>query len=118
MPTYTAKCHSCGTGHTYIRKVEDRADTPVCCGVNAEKQLDTPQIGALAGSVQFVADAYGKQQWIETGTDLKRFMKENKLVTPGEGEERAVDARRNREIETDKKLDQAIDKAIEVTNFK
>ena len=116
MPTYTAKCPVCSTHHDYVRRVADREDTPSCCETRTVKQLATPQISAMAftGHKGFVADATGTPQWIDSGSDLKRYMKENSFVSPGEGEERAVDARRNREIETDKKLDQAIDKALAI----
>lgn len=113
MPMYSAKCDVCNTTHSYVRRIADRNETPVCCGVAMLKVLDTPQLGALSTrcSGGFVAQATDEPTWLESGTDVKRYMKDNSLVTSEEGKERASDAVRNREINLDRALDQAIDKA-------
>jgi predicted nucleic acid-binding Zn ribbon protein len=114
MPTYTAKCSVCSTHHDYVRRVADRDDTPLCCETKTDKQLSTPQISAMAfgGHKGFVTDATGTPRWIENGSDLKRYMRENNLTVPEEGVERAKDARRNQEIASDKALDQAVSDAL------
>ena len=117
MPFYTAQCSTCEGKHPYFRsRIAERHDTPHCCGQATVKLMDTPQIGAMsfAGSQGFVATGTEKAQWIESGADLKRYMKENNFVTSAEGEERAKDARANREIENDRALDKAIHDAIEI----
>jgi predicted nucleic acid-binding Zn ribbon protein len=113
VPLYTSHCDSCGSDHSYVRTIANRNDTPLCCDKQTAKVLDLPMIGALAftGHKGFVASATADSKWIESGSDLKRYMNENNFVTEGEGRERAVDAKRNQEIDFDKKLDQAIDKA-------
>lgn len=42
MPTYTAKCPKCGSVQSYRRSIAERNDTPVCCEVKTEKQMDAP----------------------------------------------------------------------------
>jgi predicted nucleic acid-binding Zn ribbon protein len=113
MPLYSSHCTSCGTDHSYVRTISARNDTPTCCGKPTDKVIDTPMIGAMAftGHKGFVANATGESQWLESGSDIKRYMKENNFVTQGEGGERAQDAKRNQEIDFDRKLDDAIDKA-------
>ena len=47
MPTYEARCKSCGAETEYIRKIDDRNNTPTCCGVAMEKIIKTAVPGSM-----------------------------------------------------------------------
>lgn len=119
MPLYTSHCGECGQFHSYVRTVAERNSTPECCGKPSEKRLDTPMIGAMSfgGHKGFVADATDTPTWIESGSAMKRYMKENDLVPTGEASQEARIRREAREVEVDKKLDQAIEKAAAIHGF-
>lgn len=42
MPTYSAKCKNCGKSVTYRRSIAERNQTPVCCELPMQRQLDAP----------------------------------------------------------------------------
>jgi len=113
MPLYTSSCSGCGERHSYVRSVAERALTPECCGRPTDKVIDMPQIGAMAfaGAKGFVAHATETPQWLETGTDVKRYMKQHGLVPTHEAAQEARIRRDARDVETDRKLDSAIHKA-------
>lgn len=119
MPLYTSRCSECGQTHSYVRTVAERNSTPECCSLATEKVLDMPMIGALAftGHKGFLAEATSTPTWIESGTDLKRYLKQHDLVPTHEASQEARIRREAREVETDRKLDQAITKAAAIHGF-
>lgn len=45
MPLYTAQCQACDIEYSYIRKIDDRHDTPDCeCGAKTDKVIDAPMV--------------------------------------------------------------------------
>lgn len=50
MPTYTAKCDDCGTVRDYVSKVDQRDNTPACCGQAMTRQLTAPMVQVPGGS--------------------------------------------------------------------
>lgn len=116
MALYTSRCSECGERFSYIQKIADRNNTPVCHGKPTEKLIDAPQIGAMAfaGSKGFLAEATDTPQWLESGADVKRYMKQNDLMSTTEAAQEARIKREAREVEVDRKLDQAIEQAVQV----
>lgn len=116
MPLYTSRCSECGQLHSYVRSIATRNDTPLCHDAPTEKVLDAPMIGAMtfSGWKGFVAHATDTPTWIESGTDMKRYMKKHDLVPTHEAAQEAHIRREAREVEIDKKLDTAIHKAMEI----
>ena len=59
---YEAVCLKCGAYHTYIRKVADYLDTPMCCDTKTDKRLlSAPMMRAdIAPWDSFVSPATGK----------------------------------------------------------
>lgn len=116
MPLYTSRCSECGQMRSYVRTVAERNNTPLCHDKPTEKVLDMPMIGAMAftGHKGFLAQASDTPTWIESGTDLKRYMKKHDLVPTHEAAQEAHIRREAREVETDRKLDTAIHKAMEI----
>ena len=59
---YEAVCLKCGSYHTYIRKVADYLDTPICCNTKTDKRLlSAPMMRAdIAPWDSFVSPATGK----------------------------------------------------------
>lgn len=103
MPTYVARCSKCDTVQDFVRKVNDRDDTPICCDAPTARQLVAPQISAMTftGHKGFhTTDG----AWIESGQDLHRYMKKNDLLSGSEGESEAKHQRANIEREKDQKL--------------
>jgi predicted nucleic acid-binding Zn ribbon protein len=119
MPTYSSYCHECGTDHEYFRKMADALDTPECCGVKTEKNLNAmPQISAMAftGHKGFHAmdgKNGGKGTWIETGADYKRYIKDNNKLVGDEGIQEAEHQRKNIQAADKKARRAAVVKAVE-----
>lgn len=118
MPTYSSYCHECGTQHEYFARMADALNTPVCCGVKTEKNLNaTPQISAMAfqgGKGYTITDGKngGKGTWIESGQDLKRYVKENNLLVGDEGPQEAAIQRKNIEAAEKRKVWKAAEAAV------
>lgn len=113
MPVYEAFCDSCRNLQTYIRKVDDRDKTPVCCDVPTRKVILTVPMGFVQVDVCYDSPIDGRpittrQARIE---DMKRSGSR-----PWEGmkDERAEAARRvaYSDMESDKALDKAIDQSM------
>ena len=47
MPTYESACLKCGAYHTYIARMKDAFETPVCCGVKTDKRIFTAPHGIM-----------------------------------------------------------------------
>jgi predicted nucleic acid-binding Zn ribbon protein len=119
MPTYVSKCSACGKDHEYVAKVANRAATPVCCGLPTERQLTTPAISAMAWTGHkgvYLPDGKngGKGTWIEDGAAYKQYMKSNNKISGDEGQQEAAIQKRNLEKADDKKLTQAVEKAVAI----
>jgi predicted nucleic acid-binding Zn ribbon protein len=117
MPTYVSKCHACGAVHEYIRKVDQRNDVPLCCGQATEKQLQAPQISAMAfsghkGFMLHDGKNGGKGTWIETGADYKRYLNQTGSVPAHEGQQEASRVRAEQVKQADKKRRQAVVDAV------
>ena len=73
---YESACLKCGTYHTYIRKVADYLDTPVCCGEKTDKRLFTaPMMRAdIAPWKSYNSPASGKpiSSYAERREDMKK----------------------------------------------
>lgn len=111
MPLYSARCEQCGSTTSYVRKIDERNDTPSCHGPMS-RQLDAPMVSAMAwtGHKGFALPGGG---WIEDGTAFKRHMRENDVLPESEGRQEAAIQRATREKADDKRLDAAITQAIQ-----
>lgn len=82
MPTYTAHCKVCDTHIDYIRKVDDRDNTPDHCGQKTERVFTAcmiPQMG-LADHYKIVRGSnvmYGRDDYL-------RYLKKNGLQPSSE----------------------------------
>ena len=47
MPEYEAVCLTCGKYHTYIARMKDAFDTPLCCNVKTDKRILTAPMGIM-----------------------------------------------------------------------
>lgn len=52
MPTYTAKCYKCDEVYDYVRSVDDRFNTPECCGAPTKKVILTAPLGYIMGKFE------------------------------------------------------------------
>ena len=100
MPTYVAQCPSCGHIEDFIRKVDDRDNTPEHCGASMHRTLVAPQVSAMAftGHKGFVL---GGNTWIESGADYKRYLAKNNMMPASEGHREADIQAANKERERD-----------------
>jgi len=115
MPTYSSKCLECGEAHTYIRKIADREDTPVCCGVATTKTLDAPQIGAMSWTGWNGFEATGREgdkTYIESGAGLKKWMDKNNYVPASEGNQEAVIKRTDADKAAKRKLREDVTRVV------
>jgi len=47
VPLYSYACPRCYSEETAFRKIDDRNNGPVCCGVAMHRLLDAPMVGAM-----------------------------------------------------------------------
>jgi len=102
MPTYTAHCATCDTHIDFVRKVDERDNTPECCGKKSTRVLAAPMIPAMGlvdhykvqggdGKTYYGADAY------------KKYLKANDLLPAselkGEAEYQKKEAEKKRRTE-------------------
>ncbi len=112
MPFYTALCIHCGTEHSYLRKIDDRNDTPVCCGEKTEKLLDNPMVTAMG-----LADHYQVVSPITNETLYGRsayynHMKKHGVVPTSDLEGEAQHQKTNRDKAFKASMREAIREAI------
>lgn len=114
---YTALCHACGSKHSYIRSIAERHDTPECCGAKTEKVIDAPMISAMAyaGTHRgFVAHRNdGTPVVLDSGTDIKKHMRTENLLSYTEGAAEAGHQRKNIERKHDEGRRQAVIEAYQ-----
>jgi predicted nucleic acid-binding Zn ribbon protein len=118
MPLYSSRCQECGSSHTYVRKVAERNDTPLCCGVQTAKTLDTPMVSAMAWTGHkgvFMPDGQngGKGTFIESGADYHKYLRDNNKIPASEGAREAEIQKGNREAEHDKVRREAVIAAVQ-----
>lgn len=117
MPTYVAICPHCESEADFIRKVDDRDDTPLCCGAKMVRQgawYVAPDISAMAftGHKGMVVHENGQAKWLETGADYKRFIKENNKLVGEEAVQEAEHQRKNIQAADKKARRQAVIEAV------
>lgn len=110
MPTYVSICHICDTKHDYFRTIENRNNTPECCGVKTEKIIVPPMIGAMSWVGHKGVEVNGK--YIETGAEYKKYMNENRLIPESEANSEATYQRKQREKTDDAHLNASVERAI------
>lgn len=81
MPTYQALCAKCNTHHDFFRKIDERDDTPVCCGEKTDRVLVAPMLQAVTITQAIVGGDgntyYGRNEY-------DRYLKKNGLVVHSE----------------------------------
>lgn len=115
MPTYSIKCGVCGKHDTFIAKVDDRNNTPMCCGSQTERTLDTPMVSFWTGWKGFhLTDGKngGAGTFIESSDQFNRYLRENNKLCGEEGAREAEIQSANRLAEEDRKLDAAVEQAV------
>lgn len=114
MPLYTALCHECGSSHSYFKRIADRLDTPECCGVKTEKQLDTPMVSYVGehkvGHMAY--DSKGEGTWISDSTQRNAWMKANNKIDASEGRQEAEHQRKSKKAADEKKLTDTVRQAV------
>lgn len=117
MPTYVSKCPECGHQQDYIRKVADMEDTPEHCGLKMIRQgawAVTPMIGAMTFTGHAGFNTVDGKAWIEDGASLKKYMKQNDLISATEGKQEAAHAQKNKAIADKQARKKAVQKAMEM----
>lgn len=96
---YEAFCDTCHSMHTYVSKLADRADTPICCAAPTRKVILSAPMGHVQPDICYDSPIDGKhitnrQKRIE---DLKRSN-----CRPWEGmEQERKEAKRRKSYEED-----------------
>lgn len=113
MPTYVARCKTCGETQDFIRKVDDRDDTPEHCGA-AMTRLGSWAVAPLVGAMNWSGHQgmFVNGKWAETGADYKRIMKQDKLLSGTEGPREAEIQAKNKQERIDKKRREAVVDAV------
>lgn len=107
MPIYVSECQSCHSRHDYYATVEQRADTPECCGLKTNKLILSPMVSVDNYEYQSPVSGKpirGKRQRIE---DLKR-----NRCRPWEGLENEKAEAAKVRAAADAKMDAVIDKGV------
>ena len=115
MPIYHSLCHKCGTYHEYVAKVADYLNSPDCCGEKTEKQIDCPMIGAMtfSGWKGFNNVAAPGTPWVESGSEYKKWLKDNNKIPMSEGQQEADRVSAQKQVEDKKKRKEAVRKAAD-----
>lgn len=108
MPTYSSQCPVCSKSHDYIRRVDDRNDVPVCCGVKTERQLTAPMVSAMVFTDHKsfrMPDGKdgGKGTLISSGQDYKKYLKDTNSIPGAEGKAESARIISNRQSDIKKK---------------
>lgn len=79
MPVYLAECGICGKQQDYVASVEDRANTPMCCGAQTQKILTAARVTAdITPYFTVAADKEtGRCQHIRSRKQHREFLKRN-----------------------------------------
>lgn len=103
---YESQCSKCQKVHEYFASVDERNNTPECCGRQTERVMVTPpQVSAMIWTSHKACMVGTK--WCETGEDYKRAMRDQNLIPGKEGKEEAKRARNRIEKEETQKITQA-----------
>lgn len=112
MPVYESICRKCGKVHDYYQTVDNRHDTPECCGEKTDKAILTPSMG-IVDIPAYVSPVSGR--WVNSRKQRKEDLAEANC-RPWEGleQEKKEAARRQEYLEQaqDKKLEQTIEQTI------
>lgn len=119
MPIYSAACPTCGAEKDFFARIDDRDNTPVCCGASMSRQVTAPM------AVQVPPDfGYRCQMSGETVTSYRRreyLMKKNNVVDAREYEsfwKKSYQKRAEERAEVAKRMDAIPDqvkKAVQQT---
>ena len=79
MPTYEAQCPTCTKVHLYVATIEQRNDTPQCCGVATDKILSATRVTVDIQPYMTVAydKETGKPEYITSRSAHRDFVKRN-----------------------------------------
>lgn len=117
MPLYTAQCHVCGEKQTYMKRVDDRYDTPDCCGVQTTKAIDLVEVGAMVFTEHkgfHMPDGKhgGKGTFIGSGQEYKKYLKDNNKMPSHEAHAEAERQRKYKTEAADKKRREDVIKVV------
>lgn len=117
MPAYTAICHKCDIQYEYIRKIADRANTPVCeCGATTEKLIDACSI-PFEYAESFISPIDGKP--VHGREQYFAHMKEHNVVPRDRGVANDIKRQRQYKKEEDKKhIRSILEKKLESVDVK
>ena len=111
MPVYDAVCRICRKEHTYYQTVDNRHQTPECCGQKTEKVILNAPVGRVE-TIFYTSPIDGRP--ITTKQAREEDLRRNNC-RPWEGlEQEKKEAARRAEYE-EQKQDAKIEKAIEQT---
>lgn len=90
---YEAQCSKCGETKDYFASVDDRdKKVPKCCGKKmARVMLTPPQVGAMSWAGWKGFDLNGRH--FESGSEYKKYMKQEGYIPLHEGEQEAKKAK-------------------------
>ncbi len=115
MPSYSIRCNACGTHSTFIAKVDDRNNTPMCCEQQTERLLDTPMVGAQTWT-GWKGTHMPDGTWIESGSSYEAYLKKHNKIPESEGIREAEIQSANRKAADDKALTAAVEQAVRQHN--
>lgn len=102
MPFYSSVCLACGKTHSYVSKIADRANTPICCNQQTEKILDAPNICAQTISgIIYSSDGYQH----EGRSAFEKHLQKNDLIHGSDAKSEATHNRTriNNEIKQERR---------------
>ena len=83
MPTYQSRCKHCDSLIDFVRKIDERDDTPICCGEKTSRQLVTPMIPAMGIADHYRIDSTSGRTFYGAG-EYKKYLKDNDLLPTSE----------------------------------
>lgn len=106
MPTYQSICLKCEASHDYVRKIDDRNDTPACCGDKTTKLITAASVPCEYAS-SFISPIDGKP--VHGREQFFAHMKKHDVIPyiPGCGKT-AADAAKERDVGRKKAIIEAL----------
>lgn len=106
MPTYQAQCAVCNTRIDFVRKVDERDDTPIHCGKKTSRTLVAPMIPAMGLADHYAIRAsdgrtyYGKHEY-QKYLDKRGLLPSSELAGEAEHQRAAIKKEQKEDLRKD-----------------
>lgn len=114
MPLYTYQCNICSKKHEAFRRVDNRLDSPLCCGVPTAKQVEAPIVRPDLEGYTSPIDG----RWIEGKKARMEDLKRNDCIPYDEDFKKEVISKQDKlRDDTEKAIDRIVEETAAEIGF-